>query len=143
MTATFYKYYGDSKKISKQLTDGIDSDITLKNPKTLKDVNNIQIIMTSSFNQYNYVHISEFKRYYFIDRIENETNNYCILTLRTDVLKTYETTILNSKAHITKSENADSKNIDRDMIDNESLIVYNFKNFHSDDGSNILFTFNS
>lgn len=52
----------------------------------------------------NYVHIPAFKRYYFINSVDNVTATLVKLQLETDLLMTYQTIILNSQVQITATE---------------------------------------
>lgn len=83
--------------------------------KTLQPVTTIDIIFRQAVNEAtpfiimnkdkltgaNYVHISNFNRYYFISNVENYTANLVRINLVTDLLMTYKDEILNSTVLIT------------------------------------------
>lgn len=48
----------------------------------------------------NYVHIPDFKRYYFITSVDNFNANLVVVHLDTDLLMTYQDVILNSQVQI-------------------------------------------
>lgn len=52
----------------------------------------------------NYVHIPAFKRYYFINSVDNVTATLIRVQLTTDLLMTYQDVILNSQVQIKATE---------------------------------------
>ena len=92
---------------------------------------------------YNYMYISEFNRYYFIDDIKNVSNNRWIITASVDVLFSFLTDILATTAIVEKSENDNNANL---YLDDGSFIMdtrkYNevkeFPNGLNENGSYIL-----
>lgn len=55
-------------------------------------------------NAFNYVYIPEKKRYYFVTDIKVLSSDTCEITLREDVLQTYQKEILQAAATLTKSQ---------------------------------------
>lgn len=108
MQITLYKYSGKSNVINKTLQNGVNID------GTIKDTANVitpQIRLRaketlSNIKSFNYVYIAAFNRYYFIVNCEIISTDICVLSLRVDVLKTYENEIKASTATITECENA-------------------------------------
>lgn len=108
MQITLYKYNGKSNVINKTLQNGVNVD------GTIKDTANVitpQIRLRaketlSNIKSFNYVYIAAFNRYYFVENCEIISTDICVLSLRVDVLKTYENEIKASTATITERENA-------------------------------------
>lgn len=83
--------------------------------KTLQPITTVDIIFRQAVNEatpfiimnrdkltgVNYVHISNFNRYYFISSVDNYTANLVRINLVTDLLMTYKDEILNSTVLIT------------------------------------------
>jgi len=62
-------------------------------------------------NKYNYMKISAFNRYYFIDNIVCVNNNRWLIEARCDVLQTYKTDIFNTKCILDKTEEPSKANM--------------------------------
>ena len=108
MVITLYQYNGKRNAINKTLTNGVNVD------GTIKDVTNVitpQIRFRTKQNlqnvrTFNYVYIAALNRYYFVVNCEIQSGEVFILSLRVDVLKSYENAILASTVTITERENA-------------------------------------
>ena len=89
------------EKIGKNLDSGIDITGCLLKASTsiLKPVITINS-NDSGITSYNYMYISEFNRYYFIDDIVSVNNNKWEISAHVDVLETYKTDILANTAVI-------------------------------------------
>lgn len=86
--------------------------------KTLQPITTVDIIFRQAVNEQtpfiilnkdnltgaNYVHIPNFKRYYFISNVENYTAKLVRIELVTDLLMTYKDDILNTPVLITATE---------------------------------------
>ena len=86
--------------------------------KTLQPIKTLDIIFRQAVNEQtpfiimnkdnltgsNYVHIPNFKRYYFISNVENYTAKLVRIDLVTDLLMTYKDDILNTPVLITATE---------------------------------------
>jgi hypothetical protein len=88
------------EKIGKDLTGSHTiSDVLLKRDTSILRpvllVNSVQDIFT-----FNYMYISEFGRYYFIDDIRSVHDNLWEISAHVDVLETYKTAILANNAVI-------------------------------------------
>lgn len=88
------------EKIGKDLTGSHTiNDVVLKRDTSILKpvllVNSAQDIYT-----YNYMYISEFGRYYFIDDIRSVNNNMWEISAHVDVLETYKSQILGNQAVI-------------------------------------------
>lgn len=142
MKAIFYTYNGESLKISKTLSNGFESEITLKSESyyDLKNLMSLVLVLPKDFSKYNYVYIEDFERYYFITQKEFTRTTYIRVTLNEDVLKTFEDDILKTKARIIKSENPTDSTINRTMTDKEDILAYTYNDLADENGSNILIT---
>lgn len=69
---------------------------------------------------YNYMYISEFNRYYFIDDIKNVSNKRWIITASVDVLFSFMNDILETNAIIEKVENEVTANL---YLDDGSFVM--------------------
>lgn len=92
------------EKIGKNLTDSHTiSDVLLKRDTSILRpvllVNSVQDIYT-----FNYMYISEFSRYYFIDDIRSVHDNLWEISAHVDVLETYKTDILANTAVLKRQE---------------------------------------
>lgn len=108
MLVTLYNYNGKRNTINKTLQNGVNVDGTIKDAtnvitpqirlRTKQDLQNV--------SAFNYVHIAALNRYYFVENCEIQSGDVFILSLRVDVLKSYQNAILASTATITERENA-------------------------------------
>jgi len=108
MIITLYRYNGKRNTINKTLTNGVNVDGTIKDATNVitpqirfRTKQNLQNV-----NTFNYVYIAALNRYYFVKNCEIISGDVFILSLRVDVLKSYENAILASTATITQRENA-------------------------------------
>lgn len=102
MDIYLYKTVDDDNVVNKSLTDELlISNVKLKSPV---NINNPVLTLSAKYNieNYNYAYIPEFRKYYFIEDITLQSNNINVITLRVDVLKTYEEDILNSYLYVEK-----------------------------------------
>lgn len=93
MDLVLYRTLDDNNVINKELTDPLTVSINFK-----KDTNivNPEITLSGDFRGFNYAHIPDLNRYYFIDSIE-QLNLYLVkLNMKCDVLETYKDAILNT-----------------------------------------------
>lgn len=101
MNLIFYKTKSEHNRLTKVLTDSkaitgnLQTDVDIDNPV-------IVISLENSVINHNYCYIEAFNRYYYITKIE-VTNKNIKVYLHIDVLMSFRTDILNSKAHITRS----------------------------------------
>lgn len=98
MILTLYKTLDASNVINKTLTDGLNFNVNLKADV---DVLNPRLLMgrvdTVNYDDYNYCHIPELERYYFIRNVEILSNRLFALNCECDYLETHKTEILNSE----------------------------------------------
>ena len=108
MTISFYNNVSEKEKIGK----------TLKNKKSLTGflkqatsvINPIITIEIENPSQFNYCHIPQFHRYYFINDMINVRNNLWEIHMKVDVLESFKTQIKANKAIVEKSEQSASSN---------------------------------
>ena len=94
-------------------------------------------------NNYNYLYVPDFKRWYFITDIINVHNKIWVIKAHVDVLQTFKNDIKTSMAIIDKNE---LQNISNVYYDDGSFIsdvrkdiqIIEFDNGFNDNGSNIL-----
>lgn len=103
-TVTLYNNNSPVEKIGKNLSGGHDiEDVVLKRDTSiLKPV--LLIASTQNILQFNYLYISEFGRYYFIDDIRSVHDNLWEISAHVDVLETYKDQILNNSAVINRQQ---------------------------------------
>ena len=108
MEISFYNNVSEKEKIGK----------TLKNKKSLTGflkqatsvINPIITIEIENPSQFNYCHIPQFHRYYFINDMINVRNNLWEIHMNVDVLESFKTQIKANKAIVEKSEQTASSN---------------------------------
>ena len=99
MKLYLYNIQDSNNVINKTLKNAYELDIILK-----RDVNiiNPELILSTldniDYSNYNYAHIPELKRYYFIDQVINLNSKLWQLNLECDVLESFKNDILNSNA---------------------------------------------
>lgn len=109
--------------INKNLVNGFEIDINLKSSV---DIVNPEIVLNGDFRGYNYAHLPDLNRYYFIDRIEQLNLKLVKLNLSCDVLETYKADILNSNARFKRNiKNGDYQNISIDYSNQTISTNYN------------------
>ncbi len=109
--------------INKNLVNGLEIDINLK---ASVDLVNPEIVLNGDFRGYNYAHLPDLNRYYFIDRIEQLNLKLIKLSLSCDVLETYKEDILNSNARFKRNiKNGDYQNISIDYSNQTISTNYN------------------
>ena len=119
MNINFYSITEEKRKINKilntpiTLTGNLTSDTSLVNPI-------IEIGFNSNISVCNYVYIEAFRRYYFIKDIQLKEKTM-VISLHCDVLMSFKTDILNSKATIVRS-NKGNKYLPDNMIKQTSKI---------------------
>lgn len=99
----FYKYNGHPNTVNKQLGTGTEMQGSLRQEFSI--LRPALTLRTDTAPQYNYAYIGSLGRYYFVDNISYTGNKTYELTLRVDVLKTYESEILAATGRVTESDN--------------------------------------
>lgn len=105
MILKLFKTLDSNNVINKTLTDEIQLDINLKSDT---DIINPEIVLLGDFRGFNYAHIPDLNRFYFIERAEQLNLKLVKLSLSCDVLETYKESILNSECeYIREAKNGD------------------------------------
>lgn len=124
--------------INKTLVNGLEIDINLKSSV---DIVNPEIVLNGDFRGYNYAHLPDLNRYYFIDRIEQLNLKLVKLNLSCDVLETYKADILNSNARFKRNiKNGDYQNISIDYSNQTISTNYNSDGLPMDGNTMIIST---
>lgn len=104
MTIKLYKTTSEPIKVSKELTNEKIMTGNLKEECSILSPS-IMIQSDESIFTYNYAYIDEFLRYYFITDIVCVRNGLYRLSLKVDVLTTYQEEIKSLKAVISRQQN--------------------------------------
>ena len=108
MEISFYNNVSEKEKIGKTLKNKTTLTGFLKQVTSV--INPVITIEMKNPTQYNYVHIPQFHRYYFINDMINIKNNLWEIHMNVDVLESFKTQIKANKAIIEKSEQSASSN---------------------------------
>lgn len=100
--ATFYKYNGKYNAVPKTLPTGETFQGLLRD--SYNRANPVITVRTNTVFDYNYCYVPTFGRYYFIDRVDVQSNDTYRLTLSVDVLQTFSAAILNSTGTVTQRD---------------------------------------
>jgi hypothetical protein len=102
-TINFYNYNGHPNTVNKQLGEftAIEGDLR----QTFDVLRPTVTLRKQPRPTFNYCYIPSLGRYYFVDRVSFEGNNTYELTLRVDVLKTYESEILSATGRTSEADN--------------------------------------
>ena len=122
MQIKLYNNQNVKNSINKVLQNEIVLNGTLKEPSSILSPQ-IKVVKQDDILLKNYCYIEKFKRYYFIENITVENNNFLTLDLSVDVLESFKTDILNSTQVIGRQENS----FDLKIVDSESIIKPNKK----------------
>lgn len=117
-TINFYSYNGHPNTVNKQLGDftAIAGDLR----QTFDVLRPTVTLRKQTRPTFNYCYIPDLGRYYFVERVSFEENNAYELTLRVDVLKTYETEILAATGRVSESDNPDPYISNRESVYNRT-----------------------
>lgn len=104
LTVTLMNNGSPVEKIGKVLTGNTDFSCVIKDVTSILRPK-IELTSASNLSGYNYMYISDFSRYYFIDDIVSLHNNRWEISGHIDVLETYKTAILNNTAVVRRQQN--------------------------------------
>ena len=102
MKVDFYNNQSNENVINKTLKLITSKDIVFR--QAVNEKSPVLILHNQLLDGVNYVGISEFKRYYYIEHIEAYNNQLSRVYLTTDLLMTYQDEILNTEVLITATE---------------------------------------
>lgn len=142
VTIEFYTYTGHADTVNKQLSDGFSVSGLLRDSFDI--LNPILNVRSKTNITANYCYIPLFGRYYFIDGVQIESNDKYEIRLSVDVLKTYETEILNATGTVTERDGANPYTSNRkgvyDVRPNFEKVVFPNTGLLSEQGSIIMVT---
>ena len=109
---TLYKNTAENNRIDKTeyLTKVIDLQGYFRQETNI--INPSIIIEYAGDINFNYVYISTFNRYYFVNSITSVRTNLWRLEMSCDVLMTYKSTILNYNCYVSRNENEYNEDIE-------------------------------
>ena len=129
---TLYKNTAENNKIDKTeyLTKVIDLQGYLRQETNI--INPSIIIEYAGEINFNYVYISTFNRYYFVNSITSVRTNLWRLEMSCDVLMTYKSTILNYECYVSRNENDYNADIEDSYLPLEYEKVVEITNLYND-----------
>ena len=108
MEISFYNNVSEKEKIGKTLKNKTTLTGFLKQATSV--INPVITIEIENPSKFNYCHIPQFHRYYFINDMINVRNNIWEIHMNVDVLESFKTQIKANKAIVEKSEQTASSN---------------------------------
>ena len=108
MTINFYINTSEKEKFDKRLTHEKSLTGFLKQATSI--INPVITVEIENPSQFNYCHIPQFHRYYFINDMINIKNNLWEIHMHVDALSSFKSQIRANKAIIEKSEQTASSN---------------------------------
>lgn len=104
MRITFYTNNSEKNALTKNLTQIVRLDGTLKDGTSIIDPSILCYNIDRFIPDINYFYIDETGRYYFLNGVEVVRNGLWQISGHVDVLSTYKTAILQNRAIIQRSE---------------------------------------
>lgn len=143
MIITFYNSLSERKVIKKTLTNALNLSGTLREATSVTNPI-ITVESNSTIVSYNYCYIPEFSRYYFVVDVKSMRNNLWAITLKVDVLMSFQKAILNTPAiidHTTEQSITNYMNsiVWQSMVKDKTDII-NFSSGLSESGGYVLIT---
>lgn len=102
MQLIIYKTESADNVINKTLTDSLTMEINLRRGVDIS-APLLRLQLAVDLSGYNYAHIPDLNRYYFIDEVESVTLDIWQLRLSVDVLESYKAEILASNARYNRN----------------------------------------
>lgn len=139
---TLYNYNGNRNTVNKNLVGGIECVGAIRDETSV--LYPILTIRVHDIISVNYCYIPTLGRYYFIDSITYLSSDKATLKLSVDVLKSYESKILQASATVKQTDNPDKYSSNRETIYNRKpnfeKIEFPNKNLFNDTGTMIMTT---
>lgn len=113
---TLYNYNGNRNTVNKKIANGVECVGAIRD-----DTNVLYPVLTIRVHEVinvNYCYIPTLGRYYFIDSITYLSSDKATLKLSVDVLKSYESEILQARATVTQSDKPDKYSSNRETVYN-------------------------
>ena len=140
MQLYLYKTKDSNRVLNKTLTNESLLNINLKRDTDIvRPTIQLMKVAGVNFKQFNYAHIPELNRFYFINNIESVNNSVDKLYLECDVLETYKADILASEMTYTATAKT-GDNIITDAITGVNINTRINSNITLDDGESIVLT---
>lgn len=143
MIITFYNSLSERKVIKKTLTNALNLSGTLREATSVTNPI-ITVESNSTIVSYNYCYIPEFSRYYFVVDVKSMRNDLWAITLKVDVLMSFQEAILNTPAiidHTTEQSTTNYMNsIVWQSIVKDKTDIINFSSGLSESGGYVLIT---
>lgn len=143
MVITFYNNISEKNVIRKTINNALTISGTLRESTS---VTNPVITIESPITivGYNYCYIPDFSRYYYVVDVKSMRNNLWAVTLRVDVLMSFQNDIFNTPAiidHTTEqgTTNYMNSNIWQSLVKDKTDII-NFSSGLSESGGYVLIT---
>lgn len=140
MQLYLYKTKDSNRVLNKTLTNESLLNINLKRDTDIvRPIIQLMKVAGVDFKQFNYAHIPDLNRFYFINNVESVNNSVDKLYLECDVLETYKANILASEMTYT----ATARTGDNIITDANTGVNINTKinsNITLDDGESIVLT---
>ena len=142
MEIDFYKNLSEKNKIGKKLINKLSLNGNLREESSV--INPTILVEHSNLSVYNYAHIPNFNRYYFVSEITSVRNGLWRVSLKCDVLESFKKDILNLNCIVDKQQNQSYSN----YIDDGSYInradsfveIANYQKGFNSNGEFILIT---
>lgn len=140
--ATFYNYNGKYNSLPKTLGTGTTLQGFLRDAYNVASpVITVRHAMPFTFN---YCYVPVFGKYYFVNRVDVQSNDTARLTLACDVLQTYASAILNSTGTVTQRDTPNKYVNDRtlkyDVRPQFETVKFPVSGLFNKDGSIIMVT---
>ena len=104
MILNLYTVNDGDNVINKTLSNKLSIDIALKRSANITSPQiMLEELLGIDFNDFNYAHIPDLNRYYFINQITSINNTVWQFDFNCDVLETYKNDILNSLARFRRN----------------------------------------
>lgn len=104
MELILYRTNDADNVINKTLSNKLSIDIALKRSANITSPQiMLEELLGIDFNDFNYAHIPDLNRYYFINQITSINNTVWQFDFNCDVLETYKNDILNSLARFRRN----------------------------------------
>jgi hypothetical protein len=143
MVITFYNNISEKNVIRKTINNALTMSGTLRESTSVTNPI-ITIEAPVTLIGYNYCYILDFSRYYYVVDVKSMRNNLWAVTLRVDVLMSFQNDILNTPAiidHTTQQDTTNymASNVWQSLVKDKTDII-NFSNGLSESGGYVLIT---
>jgi hypothetical protein len=102
MEITLYKNHSEKHKIGKNLTGAVEYSGTLRDEASV--INPVILIHADNLSQFNYAHIPQFHRYYFIRDIVSVRTGLWRVSMDVDALESFKDGIMNLNVILSDTE---------------------------------------